>query len=176
MILLGGPAMPRSYSGDLRERVIEAVELGASRRDAAERLGLYQAARKKDDGEPPASLSELRKQRIRTSRKVLSAKDVATMIATIATMNALRLRPRWVVLGSGCWTDCLGCFGPRSPADCCFWFLPSVPDPASPSGQLRADRSGSLVFLGPRFVVSGSACWIDCSGCFGPTFPADCCS
>jgi transposase len=28
--------MPQSYSGDLRERVIEAVEAGASRREAAE--------------------------------------------------------------------------------------------------------------------------------------------
>jgi transposase len=33
-----GPAMPKSYSGDLRERVIEAVEMGASRREAAERF------------------------------------------------------------------------------------------------------------------------------------------
>jgi transposase len=30
--------MPRSYSGDLRERVIEAVENGASRRETAERF------------------------------------------------------------------------------------------------------------------------------------------
>jgi transposase len=30
--------MPKSYSGDLRERVIEAVETGASRREAAERF------------------------------------------------------------------------------------------------------------------------------------------
>ena len=30
--------MPKSYSGDLRERVIEAVESGASRREAAERF------------------------------------------------------------------------------------------------------------------------------------------
>src|SRR6476659_5505735 len=30
--------MPKSYSGDLRERVIEAVEGGASRREAAERF------------------------------------------------------------------------------------------------------------------------------------------
>ena len=29
--------MPKSYSGDLRERVIEAVEMGASRHEAAER-------------------------------------------------------------------------------------------------------------------------------------------
>jgi transposase len=30
--------MPKSYSGDLRARVIEAVEAGASRREAAERF------------------------------------------------------------------------------------------------------------------------------------------
>ena len=36
---LRGRAMPRSYSGDLRERVIDAVEKdGASRREAAERF------------------------------------------------------------------------------------------------------------------------------------------
>jgi len=35
---LRGWAMPKSYSGDLRERVIEAVEAGASRREAGERF------------------------------------------------------------------------------------------------------------------------------------------
>src|SRR5216684_1002216 len=35
---LRGLAMPKSYSGDLRERVIEAVEAGASRREAADRF------------------------------------------------------------------------------------------------------------------------------------------
>ena len=30
--------MPKAYSGDLRERVIEAVAAGASRREAAERF------------------------------------------------------------------------------------------------------------------------------------------
>jgi transposase len=35
---LRGRAMPKSYSGDLRERVIEAVEAGASRREAGERF------------------------------------------------------------------------------------------------------------------------------------------
>src|ERR1700684_4568442 len=38
MLICGGGSMPRSYSGDLRERVIEAVESGASRREAAERF------------------------------------------------------------------------------------------------------------------------------------------
>src|ERR1700752_2642484 len=36
-----GLAMPKSYSGDLRERVIEAVTMeGASRREAAERFDI----------------------------------------------------------------------------------------------------------------------------------------
>jgi transposase len=35
---LRGLAMPKAYSGDLRERVIGAVETGASRREAAERF------------------------------------------------------------------------------------------------------------------------------------------
>ena len=36
-----GRAMPRSYSADLRERVIDAVERdGASRREAAERFNV----------------------------------------------------------------------------------------------------------------------------------------
>jgi transposase len=37
---LRGRAMPKAYSGDLRERVIEAVEIGASRREAAEHSGV----------------------------------------------------------------------------------------------------------------------------------------
>ena len=38
---LRGLTMPKAYSGDLRERVIEAVEHeGASRREAAERFGV----------------------------------------------------------------------------------------------------------------------------------------
>jgi transposase len=35
---VGATRMPKSLSGDLRERVIEAVEAGASRREAAERF------------------------------------------------------------------------------------------------------------------------------------------
>ena len=38
ILLLGGWAMPKSYSADLRERVIEAVEMGASRHEAADRF------------------------------------------------------------------------------------------------------------------------------------------
>ena len=38
--LLGERAMPKPHSIDLRGRVIEEVESGASRREAAERYGL----------------------------------------------------------------------------------------------------------------------------------------
>jgi transposase len=36
--------MPRAYSDDLRERVIEAVETGTSRREAAERFEISVAS------------------------------------------------------------------------------------------------------------------------------------
>src|SRR5262249_35965191 len=35
---VGATTMPKALSGDLRERIIEAVEAGASRREAAERF------------------------------------------------------------------------------------------------------------------------------------------
>jgi len=38
ILLLWGLGMPKAYSRDLRERVIAAVETGASRREAAERF------------------------------------------------------------------------------------------------------------------------------------------
>jgi transposase len=38
--LVRGLAMPKSYSGDMRERVIESVEMGAWRREAAEHIGV----------------------------------------------------------------------------------------------------------------------------------------
>ncbi len=40
MIRLAGRAMGRAYSSDLRERVIGAVDEGATRREAAERFGV----------------------------------------------------------------------------------------------------------------------------------------
>src|SRR6516165_4481089 len=38
--LLGGWAMPKAYSGEMRERVIAEVESGASRREAAEEFAI----------------------------------------------------------------------------------------------------------------------------------------
>jgi len=40
LILLGGEGMPKSYSADLRKRVIEAVASGASRHEVAELFGI----------------------------------------------------------------------------------------------------------------------------------------
>jgi transposase len=40
LILFSGGTMPRPYSIDLRERVIEAIAAGASRRETAEQFGL----------------------------------------------------------------------------------------------------------------------------------------
>ena len=44
ILLRMGCAVPKAYSGDLRERVIEAVEAGASRREAAERFEVSMAS------------------------------------------------------------------------------------------------------------------------------------
>ena len=44
MIRLAGSAMSKAYSSDLRERVIEAVDEGATRREAAERFGVSVAS------------------------------------------------------------------------------------------------------------------------------------
>ena len=82
--------MPKAYSGDLRERVIEAVDTGASRREAAERFEVSVAsavkwlqrwsedrsAAPKPRGGSVSTLeefeaAELRKRRIRTSRSSL---------------------------------------------------------------------------------------------------------
>jgi transposase len=41
---LGGNSMPRAYSDDLRERAVEEVESGASRREVAEEFGLSPSA------------------------------------------------------------------------------------------------------------------------------------
>ena len=43
-LTVGGRAVPKAYSGDLRVRVIEAVAAGASRREAAERFEVSAAS------------------------------------------------------------------------------------------------------------------------------------
>jgi len=57
--------MPKSYSGDLRERVIEAVEIeGASRREAAERFGVSVSS-----GQMAAALERKWKRSAETARR-----------------------------------------------------------------------------------------------------------
>ena len=58
---LRGRAMPKSYSGDLRERVIEAVEGGASRRETAERFEVI-------SGKVAAALTRERERRAAAAR------------------------------------------------------------------------------------------------------------
>ena len=66
-----GLAMPKAYSGDLRERVIEAVETGASRREAAERFEILALVSEQPDLTLVETVAVLRKRRIKTSRSSL---------------------------------------------------------------------------------------------------------
>jgi len=59
--------MPKSLSGDLHERVIEAVEAGASRREAAERFEISPRPDRTLDELVPA----MHKRRIPGSRSAL---------------------------------------------------------------------------------------------------------
>ena len=64
---LRGYAMPKSYSADLRERVIEAVEIeGASRREAAERFGVVSV--RQSDGCSAGTRAEARAETARRKR------------------------------------------------------------------------------------------------------------
>ena len=60
-----GWAMPKSYSGDLRERVIEAVEAGASRREAGERFEISASS----SGQMAAALTRERERRAEATRR-----------------------------------------------------------------------------------------------------------
>jgi transposase len=82
--------MPKSYSADLRKRVIEAVEIGASRREAAESFDIdassavrwlqcwnetRRCAPKPRGGSVSPleeTVAELRKRRIRTSKSAVA--------------------------------------------------------------------------------------------------------
>jgi len=74
---MSGDPMPRPYSQDLRARLIEAVEAGASRREAAERYeisasaGVLWTQRRKETG---SFAAEPRRQR-------LSARAACGMVA-----------------------------------------------------------------------------------------------
>jgi transposase len=95
-------AMPKAYSGDLRERVIEAVEMGASRREAAERfeVGASSAVkwlqRWRDSGSAAAkprggSVSPLEKLTGQILALVAEQPDL-TLVETIAELRKRRIR------------------------------------------------------------------------------------
>jgi transposase len=94
--------MPKSYSGDLRERVIEAVELGASRREAAERFEVsassavkwLQRWRESGSAAPKprgGSVSPLEEHGARVLDVVAGRPDL-TLVETVAELRKQRIR------------------------------------------------------------------------------------
>jgi transposase len=94
--------MPKAYSGDLRERVIEAVEEGASRHEAAERFGIsvssaikwLQRWKKSRSAAPKprgGSISPLERVAARILRLVSDQPDL-TLMETIAELRKRRIR------------------------------------------------------------------------------------
>ncbi len=64
---ISGGSMPKPYSNDLRARVIEAIETGASRREAAERYEISASAALT----PDEVVLAMRKRRIACSRSAV---------------------------------------------------------------------------------------------------------
>jgi transposase len=95
-------AMPRSYSTDLRQRVIEAVETGASRHEAAERFDVsvssavkwlqrWQASGSSAAKPRGGSVSPLEKRAARVLAVIAAHPDL-TLIETVAELGRLRIR------------------------------------------------------------------------------------
>jgi transposase len=94
--------MPRSYSADLRERVIEAVEMGASRHEAADRFEVSVASAVKwlrrwhesRSAAPKArggSVSPLEKCAARVLAVIAEHPDL-TLMETVAELRRRRIR------------------------------------------------------------------------------------
>ena len=94
--------MPKSYSDYLRERVIEAVELGASRREAAERFEVsvssavkwLQRWRESGSAAPKrrgGSVSPLEEHTARVLAVVAEQPDL-TLVETVAELRKQRIR------------------------------------------------------------------------------------
>ena len=94
--------MPKSYSGDLRERVIEAVTTGASRREAADRFEVsastavkwLQRWRDKKSAAPKprgGSTSPLEKFAARVLALIAEQPDL-TLVETVAALHKRRIR------------------------------------------------------------------------------------
>ena len=99
----GGLAMPKAYSGDLRERVIEAVETGASRREAAERFEVsvssavkwLQRWRERKSAAPKprgGSISPLEEFATEILALVAEQPDL-TLVETVAALRKRRIKP-----------------------------------------------------------------------------------
>jgi transposase len=95
-------AMPKAYSGDLRERVIEAIEIGATRREAAERFEVsvssavkwVQRWRKSRSAAPKprgGSVSPLEEVAARVLAVVAEQPDL-TLVETVAVLRRQRIR------------------------------------------------------------------------------------
>jgi transposase len=95
-------AMPKSYSADLRERVIEAVEMGASRHEAADRFEVsvssavkwLQRWRQSRSAAPKprgGSVSPLEKCAARVLAVIVERPDL-TLVETVAELRRHRIR------------------------------------------------------------------------------------
>jgi transposase len=94
--------MPKSYSGDLRERVIETVETGASRREAADLFEIsvssairwVQCWRESGSSAPKrrgGSVSPLEEHAARILALVVEQPDL-TLVETVAELRKWRIR------------------------------------------------------------------------------------
>jgi transposase len=97
-----GWAMPQSYSADLRKRVVEAIEMGASRYEAADRFEVsvssavkwHQRWRKSGSTEPKprgGSVSPLEKRAERVLAVIAEHPDL-TLLETTAELRRQRIR------------------------------------------------------------------------------------
>jgi len=95
-------AMPKSYSGDLRQRVIEAVEMGASRHEAADRyevsvssavkwLQRWNESRSAAPKPRGGSVSPLEKCAARVLAVIVEHPDL-TLMETVAELGRRRIR------------------------------------------------------------------------------------
>lgn len=100
--LFRGQTMPKSYSKDLRERVIEAVEMGASRREAADRFEVspssavkwLQRWRKSKSAVPKprgGSVSPLERCATRVLAVIADHPDL-TLLETVAELRRRRIQ------------------------------------------------------------------------------------
>jgi transposase len=97
-----GLAMPKSYSADLRERVIQAVEMGASRHEAADRFEVsvssvvkwvqrWHASRSAAPKPRGGSVSPLEKRAARVLALNAEYPDL-TLMETVAELGRRRIR------------------------------------------------------------------------------------